>query len=94
MDFDRIRLATSVTNRILNTYDAIKERRALPQPDIVPSTPPLVPEPTMQGVDLEMRLDQPIVGEASGEPAGQAVLTGGIIDTPLEGLMTAEGEAE
>lgn len=94
MDFDRIRLATSVTNRILNTYDAIKARRPLPEPAVAPSNPPLVPEPTLAGVDLEMRLDQPIAGEASGEPAAEAALTGGIIDTPLEGLMTADGEAE
>lgn len=96
MDFDKLRLATSVTNRILNTYDAIRERRALPQPAVAPSNPPLVPDPTMTGAGLDMRLEASTTGAATpaGDSAAEAALTGGVVDTPLEGLMTAEGASD
>lgn len=90
MEFDQIRLATSVTNRILNAYDDIKARRR-PETPVVAADQPLVPDPTMAGAGIEVRLEQPAMGEAgpAGEAAAEATLTGGVADTPLEGLLTA-----
>lgn len=90
MDFDRIRLATSVVNRILNTYDAINQRKALPAPPAMNVGGPLPPDPTMAGANLEMRLEQPITGAATpeGEAAGEAALLG---RSPLEGMLTEAG---
>ena len=87
MDFDRIRLATSVTNRILNTFDAIRQRKALPAPPTMDAGGPLTPDPTMAGASLEMRLEQPVTGAATpeGEAAGEAALLGG---SPLDGMLT------
>lgn len=89
MDFDRIRLATSVTNRILNTYDAIHQRKALPAPPAMGTGGPLPPEPTMAGASLEMRLEQPVTGAATpeGDAAGEAALLRGAPDTALDGLL-------
>ena len=87
MDFDKIRLATSVVNRILNTYDAINQRRALPTPPVVDAEPPRAPDPTMAGANLELRLEEPVTGAATpeGEAAGEAALLG---RSPLEGMLT------
>lgn len=87
MEFDRIRLATSVVNRILNTYDAINQRRALPTPLVVDAEPPRAPDPTMAGANLELRLEEPVTGAATpeGEAAGEAALLG---RSPLDGILT------
>lgn len=89
MEFDRIRLATSVVNRILNTYDAINQRRALPTPPMVNAEPPRAPDPTMAGASLELRLEEPVKGAATseGEAAGEAALLG---RPPLHGILTNE----
>ena len=89
MEFDRIRLATSVVNRILNTYDAINQRKALPTPPMVEGDSPRAPDPTIAGANLEIRLEQPVTGAATpeGEAAGEAALLG---ESPLHGILTNE----
>lgn len=89
MEFDRIRLATSVVNRILNTYDAINQRRALPTPPVIEANNPRAPDPTIAGANLELRLEEPVTGAATpeGEAAGEAALLG---RPPLHGMLTNE----
>lgn len=56
--FPRIHVAESVVNRILNTRDELRAG-ARPAPAVVPAPAPNVPDPTLPGAELDLKLAQP-----------------------------------
>lgn len=90
--FPKMHIAESVVNRILNLRDELPPvHRPMPTPT------PNVPDPNVQGLQLDQALAQPtppVDGGAGPESLGnntvEAVLSGG---TPLNGLLdTVSGQ--
>lgn len=91
INFPKLHVATSVTNRILNIAKEIDERYPMPQPALpTPINMPNVPQSVAaQGEQLNAQLgvatpEMPPQGDAGADAATTAALTG---DTPLNGLL-------
>jgi hypothetical protein len=63
--FPRVHLAQSVVNRILNTRDELQRSSSAPAPP-TPTPPPVVPDPTLEGAELDNNLAEPPPGELPG----------------------------
>lgn len=56
--FPRVHIAQSVVNRILNTRDELARSSQTPAV-AAPTPPPAVPDPTLEGAELDNNLAQP-----------------------------------
>lgn len=82
----KMHIATSVVNRILNTYDEINQSLA-PAPAMMAEMPN-VPDPTLEGANLDIGLET-VVPEGAAAPADP--LQSDAVGAALMGGDTADG---
>jgi hypothetical protein len=95
--FPKMHIAQSVVNRILNAHDELEASMPTLAPEPTPA--PHVPDPTLEGAELDLALDAPaapVEGVEPGDPGNAAAnafessVSGG---TALGGLLdTVSGQ--
>jgi hypothetical protein len=89
INFPKLHIAESVTNRILNVWDDLEasaQAAAAPMPTAAPSTPQAV---EMQGAQLDAALSAPPAGELATPdemlpPTAGSIASG---ESPIEGML-------
>lgn len=86
MKFPKMHIAASVVNRILNAKDEIEAGRMTSEPT-EPTIPPSVPDPAMEGAQLDLNLAQPTPPMAGPEIAEEDLTSTVLAGDDLASLL-------